>query len=260
MKKIITLIAAALICSYSTQAWTDSIHAGIAAIAQENLKESTKQRIAEILDGRSIVYIASMPADNISGAIAITAKNKPYSIAKVAKSKDADIRNAALLSDITLALANVVAQDKKVAAEALRELITAIGDMHCPGHYLFVDAKHYRDIVICKAWNSTQVKFTEFWESDAFYSTYGWTTNEFVHQLARKTPEQIDAITNGSYNDWVVGNAVEYRKLYQSMPAEITLAKGIDYTLWKNKLYPVAIEQIAVAGYRLAAILNLILD
>ena len=44
------------------------------------------------------------------------------------------------------------------------------------------------------------------------------------------------------------------------MPAEITLAKGIDYTLWKNKLYPVAIEQIAVAGYRLAAILNLILD
>lgn len=38
MKKIITLIAATLICSYSAQAWTDSIHAGIAAIAQENLK------------------------------------------------------------------------------------------------------------------------------------------------------------------------------------------------------------------------------
>ncbi|MBQ5701026.1 MAG: hypothetical protein IIV68_02760, partial [Alistipes sp.] len=32
--------------------------------------------------------------------------------------------------------------------------------------------------------------------------------------------------------------------------------QGIDYRLWLNTIYPTAVEQVAVAGYRLAALLN----
>ena len=32
--------------------------------------------------------------------------------------------------------------------------------------------------------------------------------------------------------------------------------QSIDYRLWLNKIYPTAVEQVAVAGYRLAALLN----
>lgn len=256
MKKIFTLLVATLLCSYSAEAWTGSIHAGIAAIAHDNLTEKTKERIAEILDGHTIVYIASVPAEDISTTVAITAKNKAYDIAKANKSKDADIKNAKLINEITNASIGIKDKEKNVATDALRKLITTIGELHNPAHYIFVDAKHYRDITLKKEWESTQIKFTEFWESEVFYNTYKWTTNEFVHQLSRKTPEQIDAITSGTYGNWVESNAVEYRKMYESLPSEIKLEKSIDYTLWKNKFYPYAIEQIAVAGYRLAEMLN----
>ena len=86
MKKIFTTIVASLLVMQYATAWTGSLHAGIAAIAHDNLTEQTKKGIVEILDGRSIIYAASLPTSHNQN-IAIAPNGKVLSAKKAVKSK-----------------------------------------------------------------------------------------------------------------------------------------------------------------------------
>lgn len=257
MKKIVTTLCALLFVMQSASAWNRSIHAGIAAIAHDNLTEQTKAAIADILDGRSIVHSASRPATNHE-LIAFNAKGKMITPKKAAKSKNAEVKAALLMQDIEGAIAALKDPQtpKDVKAAMLKSLVIAIGDLNCPGHYIYTDALKYRDIVFFHTKDPKERKYTEFWESAAVQGTFGWLTNEFVHQLSRKSAEQVAQITAGSVTDWAASNAAAYRPLYKAIENNHHFEQGIDYRLWLNTIYPTAVEQVAVAGYRLAALLN----
>ena len=257
MKKIFSTICALLLVVQGASAWTGSIHAGIAAIAHDNLTAEAKQGIVGILDGRSIVHSASRPADH-HPYVAVNGKGKVLTAKKAAKSKDSQVQSALLLEDINLAIAALKSDKtpKAVKATMLKSLVSAIGDLHCPGHYIYTSALNYRHYSLRYVDEQTPRKYTDLWEGDMVYGTFGWKTNEFVHQLSRKRPEQVAALTAGTVTEWAEGNAAAYKALYENFENNRHFEKGIDYRLWMNTMYPVAIEQVAVAGYRLAALLN----
>lgn len=257
MKKIVTTLFALLFVLQSASAWDRSIHAGIAAIAHDNLTTEAKKAIVEILDGRSIVHSASRPTDNHL-LIAFNAKGKMITPKKAAKSKNDEVKSALLMEDINAAVAALKSEatPKEVKAAMLKSLVIAIGDLNCPGHYIYTDALDYRNIVFYHTADPNPRKYTELWESAAVQGTYKWLTNEFVHQLSRKSPEQVAAITAGSVADWAASNAAVYRPLYNAIENNHHFEQSIDYRLWLNKIYPTAVEQVAVAGYRLASLLN----
>ena len=238
-------------------AWNGSINAGIAAIAHDNLTAEAKQGIVEILDGRSIVHSASRPTNHHTN-VAINGKGKVLSAKKAAKSKNSEVKSALLLEDINRAIAALKCDKtpKDVKATMLKNLVCAIGDLHCPGHYIYTAEPKLREIYYLHTDDANPRKFTELWESAAVQGTFGWKSNEFVHQLSRKTPEQVAAITAGTVTDWAERNAAEYRPLYDTIESGHHFEQSIEYRLWLNKIYPIAVEQIAVAGYRLAALLN----
>lgn len=257
MRKIFTTIFAAALIIQSATAWTGSIHAGIAAIAHDNMTEEAKSAVVDILGGHSIVYAASLPV-KIADNIAIGTNGKAVKAKKAAKSENKVVAEALLLQEIDTAIATLKnsSATKEQAAVALKALVCAIGDLHCPGHYVYTDALQLCDIAFLHTKDPNPRSFVEFWESAAFYGTYSWKTNEFVHQLSRKTPEQVAVITAGNIKKWADGNAASYRPLYSMVENGHHFEKGIEYRLWLNDIYPIAIEQIAVAGYRLAAVLN----
>ena len=238
-------------------AWNGSINAGIAAIAHDNLTTEAKQGIVEILDGHSIVHSASRPTNHHTN-VAINGKGKVLSAKKAAKSKNSEVKSALLLEDINRAIAALKCDKtpKDVKATMLKNLVCAIGDLHCPGHYIYTDALEYRNYGLRYVDEQTPRKYTDLWEGDMVYGTFGWKTNEFVHQLSRKSPEQVAALTAGTVTEWAEANAVAYKQLYKDFENNRHFEKGIDYRLWMNTNYPVAVEQVAVAGYRLAALLN----
>lgn len=257
MKKIFTTICALVLVMQGASAWNGSIHAGIAAIAHDNLTAEAKQGIVDILDGRSIVHSASRPT-NTHPNVAINGKGKVITAKKAAKSKCSEVASALLLEDIERAIAALksVETPKDVKAVMLKNLVCAIGDLHCPGHYIYTDAPEYRDLVYLHTIDTKPRKYTDLWEGAAVQGTFGWKTNEFVHQLSRKSPEQVAVITAGTVADWAKANGAAYRPLYANFENNRHFEKSIDYRLWMNTIYPVAVEQVAVAGYRLAAVLN----
>ena len=257
MKKIFTTIVASLLVMQYATAWTGSLHAGIAAIAHDNLTEQTKKGIVEILGGRSIIYAASLPTSHNQN-IAIAPNGKVLSAKKAAKSKCSEVASALLMDDIERAVAATrdPKTPKDTKAPLLKNLVAAIGDLHCPGHYIYTAEPKLREIYYLHTKDTNPRKFTELWESAAVQGTFGWKSNEFVHQLSRKTPEQVAAITAGTVTDWAERNAAEYRPLYDTIESGHHFEQSIEYRLWLNKIYPIAVEQIAVAGYRLAALLN----
>jgi len=63
----------------------------------------------------------------------------------------------------------------------------------------------------------------------------------------------------GSVTSWVISNAAAYREIYTLLKDGQKFNQK-SYRLWQNTIYPISTEQAAVAGYRIAAILNGLFD
>ena len=268
MKKFIIIIAV-LCCAYNASAWSRHIHSGIAAIAQDNLTEEAKKNITELLDGKSIIYYAQHVYDYENNEaykhtkawryIAITNKNKILKTKKAAQHENKSVRNAQAYDGLVRSLTAL--QSGTLTKEQTRDnmlyVITILSDLHCPTHYIFTDMLEKRKCYYI--FNNKKYSYLSYWESNSIRGTFNWKTNEFVHQLSRKTPEQVAQITKGSVTSWIVGNAPLYRSVYDLLDTG-TRFDGKSLRLWQNKIYPISTEQVAVAGYRIAAVLNSLFD
>lgn len=268
MKKFITIIIA-LFTIQNASAWSRAIHAGIAAIADANLTEQTKEAISQALDGRNIVYSAQWMYDmeKTKGyeqtknwrSVAVAKNNKPLNAKKSLNHKEDIVRRAQGLEALATAIRAIEAGGltKEQLADNIRYIVTIVGDLHCPTHYIYPEALELRKMHYF--YNDKKQSYTGYWEHSSIAGTFNWKTNEFVHQLNRKTPEQIAAITKGSITNWVTKNAAEYRNIYTLLESGKKFSqKGL--RVWQNSIYPISTEQAAIAGYRIAAILNGLFD
>ena len=268
MKKFITIIVA-LLAVQSASAWSKAIHAGIAAIANENLTEEAAKNIRQVLDGKSIIYYSHWMYD-MEGSegfkhtkswknIPMGSNNKPLKSKKAAAHENKAVQSAKALEALLTAAKAIESGtlSKEQTADNLRYIIMIVGDLHCPTHYIFTDLLEKRKSYYY--YNDKKHNYMSYWESNSIRGTFDWRTNEYVHLLNRKSPEQIAQITAGSITDWVTGNAPLYRQVYGMLDTGTKFSKK-SLRLWQNKIYPIATEQVAVAGYRLAALLNSLFD
>ncbi len=275
MKKIFfPTIVAALLLVQSASAWNGQVHSGITAIAEANLTPTAKAEIERYLGGRPLTYYASW-MDDISvypeyeackewHEIAFNPKYKILAGKRAAKSDDKRISKAKAFDGLKAAvkaLENRKSLSDSEVADNIRFLTYILADLHCPGHYLYTDLtpeqqnpKFYRDK------SRKAQEFRNFWEGAAITQTHNWRANEFVHQLNRKGAEEIEALTSGTMAEWVTANARDYRFVYTSLLNDGNRFSNTKYRLWLNKIYPFAEEQAAIAGYRIAKVLNGLFD
>ena len=272
MKKIYLLILAAVAFSPAANAWNGAIHTGIAAIADANLTPATKKAVAEALDGRTIINYAYW-MDDVAGTekyaasrrwhnVAVTPKGKIMTAKKAAKSESDEIRSAQAFDGLAMAieaLKNRDALSKEEIADNIRYIVYILADLHCPSHYVYSDLLAERSLKYFRDKSKKGDSYMGFWESSAITGTFNWRANEYVHQLNRKSADEVKALTSGSIAKWIESNAVEYRKIY-SMITPDQRFKGAELRLWLNGIYPFSAEQAAVAGYRIAKVLNGLFD
>lgn len=272
MKKIYLFILAVFAVSPAANAWNGAIHTGIAAIADANLTPATKKAVAEALDGRTITNYAYW-MDDVAGTeaysasrqwhnVALTPKGKIIPAKKAAKSQSEEIRSAQAfegLAQAMTALKNRGALSKEEIADNIRYIVYILADLHCPSHYVYSDLLTERGIKYYRGNSKKAESYMKFWEAVAITGTFNWRANEYVHQLNRKSADEVKALTGGSIAKWIESNAGEYRKIY-SMIEPGRRFKDAEWRLWLNRIYPVSTEQAAVAGYRIAKVLNGLFD
>lgn len=271
MKKIYLLLLSALAFAPAANAWDGAIKTGIAAIADANLTPTAKKSIDAALGGHSITYYAYW-LDNVSATegytqtkswhyVAFTAKNKLIPAKKTAKSKVEIVKSAQAYEALVHAvevLQNRGNATKEEIADNIRFVVGILADLHCPSHYVYADLLPQREWKYY--YGNKTYNYMRFWEATAFTNAFSnWRANEFVHQLNRKSEEQIRLLTSGTLTEWIVNNADEYRRIYTMITPDQKFDKK-SVRLWFNQFYPLSTEYITDAGYRIARVLNGLFD
>ena len=267
MKRFIIIIAC-LLFTNSAFAWSRALHNAIAAIANDNLTEQAKSNINKALGGHNIIYSAQWMYDVAEEkgyeqtknwrSVAFN-KTKLIKGKKIAKHPENIVNRACGFEALTAAISAIESGklSEQELADNIRYIVTIMGDLHCPTHYIFTDILEKRKSYYI--YDNKKRPYVTYWESDAVRGTFAWRTSEFVHQLSRLTPEQVSQVTAGSVTDWIVGNVPLYRDVFGMIDTGTRFDKN-GLRRWQNKIYPIAIDQITVAGYRLAAVLNSLFD
>lgn len=253
MRRLLTLILS-LGIALSASAWGPKGHDIVAYVAEQNLSKKTLKKVTEILDGKSMVYVANW-LDNAS-------HTKEYAYTKTwhyvnVDPEEGTYANSKLESkgDVVVAINGIVERLKsgQLTEEAerveLMMLIHLVGDMHCPMH-----AGHKSD----KGGNGTQIKFFgkqqklhSVWDSAILESAHKWSYVEWQQQIDRLTPKQEHAIVYGTPNDWIEETVQLAEDVYENSPSNVNLS--YDYVA---KYAPVVELQLLKGGLRLAAILE----
>lgn len=252
-KNIIITLVLAVVGTANAWSWGQKGHDTTCAIAQRHLTKEAKAAIDELLDGRSIIYWANW-LDNAS--------NTPeYAYTKSWHYKNIDAaetyEEAPLLEtgDVVRAIEaqTELLKDKSLDREtrqlALKMLIHLVGDIHQPLHM-----GHRSD----KGGNRWPVNFFDrdtnihaMWDTQIVERAHAWTHTEWAEELDRLKEEQVEAICQGTPNDWGKETYEVTCRVYADTPESAVLL--FDYLrAWT----PTVEEQLLKGGLRLAWVLN----
>ena len=239
--------------SVSAFAWGRSGHDPIAYIAELNLNPDTKAIVEKYLDGKSIVYYAVWP-DQIRFVHEYQHSYSSFGHSAVydsdcRHSPQADIPDAVVqISDLMERLGNGKYKEMpdSVVTVAIKYLVHAVGDMHCPGHCK-VEGRDNNMTVI---YGGQKMRLHAFWD-DIPSNVHLWGYMEYGHQLSRLTREQAAAICSGTVRDWGEEAARTSVDAFECVEEGGELDKA-----YLNKFAPIMDELLVKSGYRLAHVLN----
>ena len=199
-------LAFALLIPTMVLAWGPKGHDTVAYIAEKHLSKKALQHVTEVLNGKSMVYVANW-MDNASHTdeyaytktwhyVNVDPEEQTYANAK---------KEAA--GDVVVAI-NTIVENLKSGELSLEEervqlmmLIHLVGDMHCPMH-----AGHKSD----RGGNLTQVtyfgksrKLHSVWDSEIVESAHKWSYTEWQRQIDRLSRKECRAIVQGTPNSWI---------------------------------------------------------
>lgn len=246
------VVGMGMICA-DAWAWGQKGHDVTCAIAERHLKKAARKRIAEIFDGKSIVYWSNW-MDNAS-------HQKEFAYTKTWHYRDVGMDETYANAvenesgDVLTAISAQVAALKdgslnhEAQAIALRMLVHLVGDLHCPMHM-----GRKEDA----GGNKWQVQFFNngtnlhsIWDSGLIENAHKWTYSEWVDQIDRVDKKAIATITEGSPYDWGEDTHRITQQVYEETPA----GKKVSYdevARWA----PVIEQQFLKGGLRLAKVLN----
>lgn len=253
------LFIAAIGClsMFQAFAWSQKGHDTVAYIAECHLSKAAADSVADLLDGRSLVYWANW-LDNAS-------HTSPYYYTKTWHYKNIDENIAyedapvnpkgdvvtAIREQIAILSDSVSSSSQKVLA--LKILTHIVGDMHQPMHM-----GRLSDL----GGNKRKLKFFgrdtnlhSIWDGSLMNSGHSWSYTEWQQQLDRLSPEQEAVEVAGNVDSWAKETHQIANRVYDYFP-ENTKVSYNEVAAWT----PVIETQLLRGGLRLARILNAIFD
>ena len=257
---ITTLCAGAMLTigSLNAYGWGQKGHDTVAAIAENHLTPTTAAAVADLLDGRSIVYWSNW-MDNAS-------HTPEYAFTKTwhYKNIDADetFRSARQNPDGDIVYAintqyDVITNPSSTPEQkqlALKMLVHFLGDIHQPMHLGRASDRGGNNHFI--KFFMSNANLHGVWDSRLVESGHKWSYSEWEEQLDRATPEQQAEIIAGACPEkWAEESYEIAKKIYAETPVNYNVE--YDYIA---KWTPVVEDRLLKGGLRLADLLNTALD
>ena len=268
MKKIsiLALSIVAMFNSFSAFGWGAVGHDVVAAIAERNLTEKTRQEIDRLLEGRSIVYYSSW-MDGI--------QNSPYweygynqtktwhyanvdvgyTYQTMPKNENGDVVVA--VDKLSKELANNYANlTDSMKVDYLKMIVHMVGDMHCPMHSGRLSDLGGNRMKV--KWFGRQTNLHSIWDSTFIEAARKWTYTEWTDQLDRTSAEYKASVMCGTPEEWfieTVGYAASVYAYVEALGENPNLSYQFIFDF-----SPLLEQQLLIGGYRLAYVLNSIFD
>jgi hypothetical protein len=247
-----TLIA--IIIPAMVLAWGPKGHDTVACIAENHLSKKALQRVTEILDGHSLVYVANW-MDNASHTDEY-AYTKTWHYVNVDPEEGTYANSKLEIAGDVVTAVNTIIDNLKSGELTPEEervqlmmLVHLVGDMHCPMH-----AGHKSD----RGGNGTRVRYFgrdmklhAVWDSEIVESAHKWSYMEWQDQIDRATPKQQQAYWQGTPNDWIEETVILANEVYES--ASEVSNMSYDYVA---EYAPVIEQQFLKGGIRLVKLIE----
>lgn len=269
MKRLSTfaLSLVMMLNSLASFGWGPTGHDVVAAIAEAHLTDKTKERLNELLDGRSIVYYSSW-MDNIQNSPYWEAgynQTKTWHYANVDKGETYQTMKKNANGDVVVALERLTGElsenyanlTDSVRSDYVKMIVHMVGDMHCPMH-----AGRLSDLGgnrMKVRWFGRNTNLHSVWDSKIVESARKWSYSEWRDQLDRTTEEYKASIMCGTFEEWFCETVEGAASVYDYVEALGEENPNLSYQFVYD-FSPLLERQLLVGGYRLAYVLNTIFD
>lgn len=253
MRHLVTLLIAMAI-SLPVWGWGPKGHDTVAYIAECHLSKRAKRKIENLLNCRSMVYVANW-MDSASHTEEYAHTKTWHYVNVDADEADYATSRKEPMGDVVTAINTLVSelQSGELSPEQerieLMMLIHLVGDMHCPMH-----AGYKSD----RGGNGTKIKFFgkqqnlhSLWDSDIVESAHRWSYTEWQQQIDRATRKDVKRYAEGTPDDWIEETSTLAKDIYSRTPSGANLS--YDYV---NHYTPTIEDQLLKGGIRLAALLE----
>ena len=244
----------------SSYAWGPEGHDIIASIAERHLTRKTRKELDRLLEGKSIIYYASW-MDNLRNAPDwkngrdstktwhYANVDEGYTYQAMPKNPAGDVVTS--LNKLTATLASDRGQlPDSTKADYVKMIVHMVGDMHCPMHAGRLSDRGGNSVKV--KWFGKATDLHSVWDSHLVGSSREWSFSEWTDQLDRTDREFKKNAVSGSYEDWfdtTVGYAAQTYDYIDRKGTNLSYQFIYDFS-------PVLEEQLLLAGYRLAHVLN----
>ncbi len=255
MKKIfLSLVFLSSVLTYgnTTPFWGKTGHRATGQIASTYLTKKAKQKIAKILDGKSLALVSTY-GDDIKSDDHYD-KYKPWHYINIPKGETYEAVKDEPGPTIISAIAKCKAaleNDKTPLVKKkfyLKMLIHLVGDLHQPLHVGRPDDRGGNDIIVF--WFGEVSNLHRVWDSDMINS-FLMSYSELAANQQKLSAKEVKEIQQGGPVDWLKDTRKITKKIYQSAKNGYHL--GYDYMY---KWMPVVRQQLQKGGIRLAKMLN----
>ncbi len=238
--------------SATTPYWGKTGHRTIGEIANQYLKNKTKHKIAELLNGQSLALVSTF-ADDIKSD---RHYDEFYTWHYVNMPFDVDYEHSEKnpKGDLVTGIAKckAVIKDKNSTKEEkvfyLKMLVHLIGDLHQPMHTGRKEDKGGNMIQV--QWFGVGTNLHAVWDTKMI-NQFGMAYTELANNADQISKEQVKYLQEGGIVDW----ANETHKLGIQTYASVKVGENLRYGYMYNH-FALVRSQLQKGGIRLAKVLN----
>ncbi|WP_099092392.1 S1/P1 nuclease [Lutibacter profundi] len=249
---IVVLLIVTTQVSTANPYWGKTGHRTIGEIANQYLKNKTKHKIAELLNGQSLALVSTF-ADDIKSDRHYDEfytwhyVNMPFNVdyQHSIKNKKGDLVTG-------IAKCKEVIKDKNSTKEEkafyLKLLVHLIGDLHQPMHAGRKEDKGGNMIQV--QWFGAGTNLHAVWDTKMI-NQFGMAYTELADNADKISKEQVKFLEEGSIIDWVN----ETHKLSIKTYASVKVGENLRYAYMYNH-FALVRSQLQKGGIRLAKVLD----
>jgi hypothetical protein len=258
--KIVKILSLAVFVFLSLQlfAWGYKAHYVIAEIAEQNLTPKAKTKVDELLNGKKMVYwadwmdkIRSDSTYDFTRTWHYANVDSGYTYETMPKLETGDV---VVATDLAIEVIKSKTQNDSIKAMYLKFLIHLVGDIHCPVHAgRATDRGANRHHII---WFGEETNLHSMWDSQFIGAARVWSYSEWAANLmAGIASVDIAQMQRGTPTEWFGETVSIADYVYKVSP------QGQNYSYaYIYRHSHVLEQQLTLAGYRLAYVLNTIFN